>query len=172
MGVACKIAKTNHSPSPCAPPCSSPLLLPLLLLPTHSDATIAIAVASGTTTLFSLTAAQVTGLAALKLLGVTAGALLARRGKREEPSNQIDDSSILAMTSILEPGECYQLFFCTLATNNLNIDSDVKNIYKVVTSMPSKYRTAHKFGVSGAKCSLRYKCSVKAEDIIQFYQSY
>jgi len=114
----------------------------------------------------------VTGLAALKLLGISAGALLARRGKREEPSNQIDDSSILAMTSTLEPEECYQLFFCTLATNNLNIDSDVKNIYKVVTSMPSKYRTAHKFGLSGAKCSLRYKCSVKAEDIIQFYQSY
>merc|ERR1711892_879556 len=104
MGVACNIAKTNHSPSSCTPPCSSPLLLPLLLLlPTTSDATIAIAVASGTTTLLSLTAAQVTGLAALKLLGVTAGALLARRGKREEPSNQIDDSSILAMTSTLEP---------------------------------------------------------------------
>ena len=32
-----------------------------------------------------------TGLAALKLLGVTAGALLARRGKREEPSNQVSD---------------------------------------------------------------------------------
>merc|ERR1712123_240189 len=126
---------------------SSALLLSLpLLLPTTSEATIAIAVASGTTTLLSLTAAQVTGLAALKLLGVTAGALLARRGKRDEPSNQIDDSSILAMTSTLEPEECYQLLFCTLATNNLNIDSDVKNIYKVVTS---KYRTAHKFGLSG-----------------------
>merc|ERR1711892_320893 len=153
--------------------CFSSSLLPLLLLlPTTSEATIAIAVASGTTTLLSLTAAQVTGLAALKLLGVTAGAVLARRGKREEPSNQIDDSSILAMTSTLEPEQCYQLSFCTLATNNLNIDSDVKNIYKVVTSMPSKYRTARKFGLSGAKCSLRYKCSVKAEDIIQFYQSY
>ena len=33
---------------------------------------------------------KVTGLAALKLLGVTAGALLARRGKREEPTNQVD----------------------------------------------------------------------------------
>jgi hypothetical protein len=32
----------------------------------------------------------VTGLAALKILGVTAGALLAGRSKREEPSNQVD----------------------------------------------------------------------------------
>merc|ERR1712123_193908 len=141
-------------------------------LPSSSDATIAIAVASGTTTLLSLTAAQVTGLAALKLLGVSAGVLLSRRGKREEPSNQIDATSILTMTSTLEPEECYQLLFCALATNKVKIDSDVENIHKVVTSKPGKYRTAHKFGQSGAKCSLRYKCSVKVEDIIQFYQSY
>merc|ERR1712123_337779 len=123
-------------------PCSALLLSVLITLPTTSDATIAIAVASGTTTLLSLTAAQVTGLAALKLLGVSAGVLLSRRGKREEPSNKV------------------------------KIDSDVENIHKVVTSKPGKYRTAHKFGQSGAVCSLRYKCSMKVEDIIQFYQSY
>merc|ERR1711892_666578 len=149
---------------------SSALLL--FLLPTSSDATIAIAVASGTTTLLSLTAAEVTGLAALKLLAVAAGALLTRREKREEPSNQSVASSILARTSSLEPEECYQLLFCTLATNKVKIDSDVENIYKVVTSKPGKYRTAHKFGQSGAVCSLRYQCSVKVEDIITFYQSY
>merc|ERR1740128_918950 len=152
---------------------SSALLLSLLLLlPTTSDATIAIAVASGTTTLLSLTAAEVTGLAALKLLGVSAGVLLSRRGKREEATNQISDTSLLALTSTLEPEECYQLLFCTLATNKVKIDSDVENIHKLVTSKPGKYRTAHKFGQSGAVCSLRYKCSVKVEDIIQFYQSY
>merc|ERR1712066_317567 len=150
---------------------SAPLLL-LLLLPTSSDATVAIAVASGTTTLLSLTAAQVTGLAALKLLGVTAGALLARRGKREEPSNQIEDLSVISLTSSLEPEDCYQLLFCTLATNKAKIDQDVENIHKVVTSKPGKYRDAHKFGLSGGNCSVRYQCAVKARDIIQFYQSY
>merc|ERR1739838_533784 len=153
-------------------PSAAFVVLLLSSLPTISEATIAIAVASGTTTLLSLTAAQVTVLAALKLLGVSAGVLLSRRGKREEPFNQIDATSILTMTSTLEPEECYQLLFCTLATNKVKIDSDVENIHKVVTSKPGKYRTAHKFGLSGAVCSLRYKCSVKVEDIIQFYQSY
>merc|ERR1712106_724084 len=166
MGVACKISKTNHHNHHALHPAV------LLLFPTTSDATIAIAVASGATTLLSLTAAQVTGLAALKLLAAAAGALLTRRDKREEPSNQSDASSILARTSSLEPEECYQLLFCTLATNKVKIDSDVENIYKVVTSKPGKYRTAHKVGQSGAVCSLRYKCSVKIEDIITFYQSY
>merc|ERR1712002_198228 len=141
-------------------------------LPTSSDATVAIAVASGTTTLLSLTAAQVTSLAALKLLGVTAGALLSRRGKREEPSNQIDDLSVISLTSSLEPEDCYQLLFCTLATSKDKIDQDVENIHKVVTSKPGKYRDAHKFGLSGGNCSVRYQCEVKARDIIQFYQSY
>merc|ERR1712002_1410633 len=141
-------------------------------LTTFSEATVAIAVASGTTTLLSLTAAQVTSLAALKLLGVTAGALLSRRGKREEPSNQIDDLSVISLTSSLEPEDCYQLLFCTLATNKAKIDQDVENIHKVVTSKPGKYRDAHKFGLSGGNCSVRYQCQIKAADIIQFYKSF
>jgi len=150
----------------------SSTLLVLLLIPSNSEATVAIAVASGTTTLLSLTAAQVTGLAALKLLGVTAGALLARRGKREEPSNQIDDLSVISLTSSLEPESCYQLLFCSLATNKVKIDQDVENIHKVVTSKPGKYRDAHKFGLSGGNCSVRYQCQIKAADIIQFYKSF
>lgn len=150
----------------------SSTLLVLLLIPSNSEATVAIAVASGTTTLLSLTAAQVTGLAALKLLGVTAGALLARRGKREEPSNNIDDLSVISLTSSLEPESCYQLLFCSLATNKVKIDQDVENIHKVVTSKPGKYRDAHKFGLSGGNCSVRYQCQIKAADIIQFYKSF
>merc|ERR1712106_567321 len=117
--------------------------------------TIAIAVASGTTTLLSLTAAQVTGLAALKLLGVSAGLLLSRRGKREEATNQISDTSLLTLTSTLEPEECFQLLFCTLATQKVKIDPDVENIHKLVTSKPGKYREAHKFGKMGKDSSIR-----------------
>merc|ERR1712002_200220 len=141
-------------------------------LTSFSDATIAIAVASGTTTLLSLTAAQVTGLAALKLLGVTAGALLARRGKREEPGNQIDPTSFVALTSSLEPQSCFQLLFCTLASEKVKVDQDVENVYKLVTGTNGKYRQAAKMGKNGKKCSLMYKCSMKISDIIQFYQSY
>merc|ERR1711970_1245280 len=105
----------------------------------------------------------VTGLAALKLLGVTAGALLARRGKREEPGNQIDPTSFVALTSSLEPESCFQLLFCTLASEKVKVDQDVENVYKLVTANNGKY---------GKKCSLMYKCSMKISDIIQFYQSY
>merc|ERR1740128_924046 len=148
--------------------CSALLLSVLITLPTTSDATIAIAVASGTTTLLSLTAAQVTGLAALKLLGVSAGVLLSRRGKREEATNQISDTSLLALTSTLEPEECFQLLFCTLATQKVKIDSDVENIHKLVTSKPGKYKEAHKFGKMGKECSIRYKCAIKDTEILQF----
>jgi len=148
----------------------------LLLFPKTSDATVGLTIASGTTTLLSLTAAQVTGLAALKLLGVTAGALLGRsksRGKREDNNLVEEESSIIALTSKLEPEQCYQLLFCVLAQNSdEKVDEDVESIHKVVIGKPGKYREAHKFGLSGKECSLRYTCSVKAKEIITFYQSY
>ena len=62
---------------------------------------------------------------------------------------QIDDSSLLSLTSSLEPESCYQLLFCSLASEKVKIDKDVENIYKVVTSKHGKYREAHKFGKTG-----------------------
>ena len=62
---------------------------------------------------------------------------------------QIDDSSLVSLTSSLEPESCYQLLFCSLASEKVKIDQDVENIYKVVTSKPGKYREAHKFGKTG-----------------------
>ena len=109
---------------------------------------------------------QVTLLAALKVLGVTAGVLLTRpRTRRDVTENmvrrkrcedieynlkfQIDDTSLATPTSTLEPEECFQLLFCTLATEDVKIDPDVENIHKLVTSKPGKYRQAHKFGQTG-----------------------
>eukprot|EP00092_Neocalanus_flemingeri_P043121 GFUD01047424.1.p2 GENE.GFUD01047424.1~~GFUD01047424.1.p2 ORF type:complete len:116 (+),score=41.38 GFUD01047424.1:118-465(+) len=85
---------------------------------------------------------------------------------------QINDTSLLTLTSTLEPEECFQLLFCTLATEKVQIDSDVENIHKLVTSKPGKYREAHKFGKTGKECSIRYKCAMKATEMVQFYQSY
>merc|ERR1739838_589479 len=136
MGVA-NCAHPEHITMRPAKLIPSVLLVVLLLssLPTISEGAVAIAVASGTTSLLSLTAAQVTGLAALKLLGVSAGLLLSRRGKREEPSNQMDNNSLLSLTSTLEPEECLQLLFCTLATEKVKIDSDVENIHTLVLNV-------------------------------------
>ena len=57
---------------------------------------------------------QVTGLAALKLLGVTAGALLARRGKREEPTNQVDYN--------------YNIYFRLMWNTAFNIEGSIGQI--------------------------------------------
>ena len=62
---------------------------------------------------------------------------------------QIDDSSLVSLTSSLEPESCYQLLFCSLASEKVKIDQDVENIHKLVTSKPGKYREAHKFGKTG-----------------------
>merc|ERR1712189_167499 len=80
------------------------MLLALAMFFTPTDGTVALTVTSGATTVLALTAAQVTGLAALKLLGVTTGALVARnRGKRENESNQVEPRSLVELTAQLEP---------------------------------------------------------------------
>eukprot|EP00092_Neocalanus_flemingeri_P041628 GFUD01045335.1.p1 GENE.GFUD01045335.1~~GFUD01045335.1.p1 ORF type:complete len:158 (+),score=53.98 GFUD01045335.1:224-697(+) len=150
-------------------PSSLLVLFFLSSVPSFTEATIAIAIPG----ILTLTAAQVTLLAALKVLGVSAGLLLSRgRERRDVSENLINDTSLLTLTSTLEPEECFQLLFCTLATEKVKIDSDVENIHKLVTSKPGKYREAHKFGKTGKQCSIRYKCAMKATEMLQFYQSY
>merc|ERR1711892_255588 len=140
----------------------------LSMLPSPGDTTVAITIGT-----LSLTAAQVTLLAALKVLGISAGLLLAgNRNKREVMGAMADDSSLVTLTSSLEPEECFQLVFCSMAKEKVKTDKDVENIYKLVTSKPGKYREAHKFGKTGGPCSLRYQCSIKVEDIFNFYQQF
>ena len=65
-------------------------------------------------------------------------------------SVQTDDPNLVTLTSSLEPEECFQLLFCTLATmERVVIDYDVLKIYNIVTKMPGKYKEAHKFGGTG-----------------------
>eukprot|EP00091_Calanus_sinicus_P001656 TRINITY_DN11685_c0_g1_i1.p2 TRINITY_DN11685_c0_g1~~TRINITY_DN11685_c0_g1_i1.p2 ORF type:complete len:138 (+),score=43.00 TRINITY_DN11685_c0_g1_i1:174-587(+) len=105
-------------------------------LPSCTEGTIPIVIGG-----LSLSAATVTLLASLKVLGVSAGLLLARpRRTRDVSDNMIDDTSLVTLTSRLEPEECFQLLFCTLATEKVKIDQDVENIHKLVISKPGKYR--------------------------------
>merc|ERR1712123_273280 len=89
------------------------------------------------------------------------------RNKREA-----DNSSLVTLTSTLEPEECFQLVFCSMAKEKVKTDKDVENIYKLVTNKSGKYKEAQKFGKTGGPCSLRYQCSIKAEDIFNFYQQF
>ena len=63
--------------------------------------------------------------------------------------SQIDEEYVFSLTTSLEPEECFQLFFCTLATHKLKISSDVEKLQKVVIKQPGKYKEAHKFGMMG-----------------------
>merc|ERR1711936_889128 len=96
-----------------------PLAIALVLLqqvPT-SNGTVAFTLASGTTTLLSLTAAQSTALAAVAVLGIKAkligGYLLSRRrGKR---SAQEEDLSLETFAN-LEVEDCYKRVICSAST--------------------------------------------------------
>ena len=61
----------------------------------------------------------------------------------------IEDTNLMTLTSTLEPEDCFQLLFCTLAMEKVKVDPDVENIHKLVISKPGKYRQAHKFGQTG-----------------------
>merc|ERR1711892_154007 len=138
--------------------------------------------------LINLIAAKVTLLASLKVLGISAGLLLAGKAQKKEggtsyhvhqhynrnkrEADQADDSSLVTLTSNLEPEECFQLVFCSMAKEKVKTDKDVENIYKLVTNKSGKYKEARKFGKTGGPCSLRYQCSIKAEDIFNFYQQF
>ena len=62
---------------------------------------------------------------------------------------QIDDSYVFSLTSSLEPEECYQLLFCTLAREKMKISPEVEKLQKLVINHPGKYKEAHKFGKLG-----------------------
>ena len=49
---------------------------------------------------------------------------------------------------------------------------DVDNLRVLVTSLPGKYKAAHKLGELGAeKCSVRYECSLTVPQIVAFVNS-
>merc|ERR1712215_70046 len=106
----------------------SPLLVMFLLsfLTSYTEATFGVVIPG----VIALSAAEVTLLAALKVLGVSAGlavsSLPRNRGKRDVlENNLVDSTSLVQLTSLLEKASCFQLLFCTLATEEVQVDQDV-----------------------------------------------
>ena len=92
------------------------LLLVLLLVP-GDEATFALTLTSAAgATLLSLTAAQVSTIAALgvlaKLGGLGAGLALSRRGRRQADKEEIT----LEMLTNIEPDDCYKRVICAATT--------------------------------------------------------
>merc|ERR1712018_978815 len=107
----------------------APLAIALVLLqqvPT-SNGTVAFTLASGTTTLLSLTAAQSTALAAVAVLGIKAkligGYLLSRRGKRSAEEEELS----LETFANLEVEDCYKRVNCAASTGEVE-NPQVQNV--------------------------------------------
>merc|ERR1712165_315331 len=151
-----------------------PLAIALVLLqqvPTSSG-TVAFTLASGTTTLLSLTAAQSTALAAVAVLGIKAkligGYLLSRRGKRSVE----EEVPTIETFANLEVEDCYKRVICAASTgevenpqvqNVLALFNPVQYMRAPLSHKAMKFVEAARYGGSRrsvAKCEHRYTCSL------------
>merc|ERR1712109_299440 len=162
------------------------LLLVAFNLPS-SNSTFAITVAG-----LSLTAAQVTTLAALGVLakvgGIGAGLLLARnrsRGARNRSRGkmQSDQEKItLEMLTNIEPDDCYKRVICSASTGKVNnekmmgvlklMSEDLTVMRAPISKQALKFVEAARYGElrkNVAKCEHRYKCSLPMEIIQQVF---
>ena len=159
-----------------------PLAIALVLLqqvPTSSG-TVAFTLASGATTLVSLTAAQSTALAAVAILGIKAkligGYLLSRRrGKRSAQEGEVPTIETFAN---LEVEDCYKRVICAASTGEVE-NPQVENVLALfnpqqfmqapLSHKAMKFVEAARYGGSRrsvAKCEHRYTCSF-GMDVLQ-----
>ena len=109
-------------------------LLPVLLVVFHlpaDEATFALTLTSAAgATLLSLTAAQVSTIAALgvlaKLGGLGAGLALSRRGRRQADQEEIT----LEMLTNIEPEDCYKRVICAASTGKVD-NQKMRSILKL-----------------------------------------
>merc|ERR1712153_197109 len=155
-------------------------LLPVLLVVLHlpaDDATFAISLTSAAgVSLLSLTAAQVSSIAALGVLG--AGLVFSRRGKRQADREEIT----LEMLTNIEPEDCYKRVICAASTGKVD-NQKMRNIVKFFSEPQTimrapmskaalKFVEAARYGEirkNVAKCEHRYQCSLPMEIIQELF---
>ena len=109
-------------------------LLPVLLVVFHlpaDEATFALTLTSAAgATLLSLTAAQVSTIAALgvlaKLGGLGAGLALSRRGRRQADQKEVT----LEMLTTIEPEDCYKRVICAASTGKVD-NQKIRSVLKL-----------------------------------------
>ena len=161
----------------------APLAIALVLLqqvPTSSG-TVAFTLASGATTLVSLTAAQSTALAAVAILGIKAkligGYLLSRRGRGKRSAEEEEVPTIETFAA-LEVEDCYKRVICAASTGEVE-NPQVENVLALfnpqqfmqapLSHKAMKFVEAARYGGSRrsvAKCEHRYTCSF-GMDVLQ-----
>merc|ERR1711983_487395 len=142
-------------------------LVVLAALVPNLDATITVALVG--VPVVALTAAEITGLIALKALvngtgalavstGALVGSAIGRNlGKRSvvderlnivsevRPGNQ--EAELASQIARNELEQCTQLLFCSVsADSGIVLDKNVDNLRRIVTRIPGKYKNAHQLG--------------------------
>merc|ERR1711990_97871 len=146
----------------------------LLLLQVHQDeATVAVAIGT-----LSLTAAQVTGIAALailtKLSAAATGLLVSRLTKRSV-TEELELEVTLKMLAEMEPEHCYKRIICAANTGKY-YNQKLGGIMSLISDKSSdplatKFLAAAQYGDLArdvGKCEYRYQCSMDM-DFIQTY---
>merc|ERR1711994_72990 len=124
----------------------------------------------------SLLLVLLSALAGLKLLGVSAGLLLARgasrsRGTRRGRRSPQEVDEVVALTkatAALEQRQCFRRLFCAIATNHVRVQS-LSALSSVVKMMAGKFADASKFGAlmqDVSKCEARYKCDMEVGKMV------
>eukprot|EP00090_Calanus_glacialis_P041357 TRINITY_DN728_c0_g1_i4.p1 TRINITY_DN728_c0_g1~~TRINITY_DN728_c0_g1_i4.p1 ORF type:complete len:171 (-),score=47.67 TRINITY_DN728_c0_g1_i4:48-560(-) len=161
-------------------------LLPVLLVVFHlpaDEATFALTLTSAAgATLLSLTAAQVSTIAALgvlaKLGGLGAGLALSRRGRRQADQEEIT----LEMLTNIEPEDCYKRVICGASTGKVDnqkmrsvlklFSEDISIMRAPISKQALKFVEAARYGEirkNVAKCEHRYQCSLPMDIIQQLF---
>merc|ERR1719189_696120 len=154
----------------------------ILLLQVHQDeATVPILI--GTTPIIALTAAQVTGVAALAILtklgaAFTGGLLVSRGNRRYRRALQEEELELevtLKMLAEMEPEHCYKRIICAANTGKY-FNQKLDGIMSLISEKSSdplaiKFLEAAQYGDLArdvGKCEYRYQCSMDM-DFIQKY---
>merc|ERR1712137_220940 len=124
----------------------------------------------------ALTAAEITGLIALKALAVGTAALVGTSigrnlGKRSATDERLNIVSQIARNEL---EQCTQLLFCSVsADSSIALDKNVDSLRRIVTRIPGKYKNAHQLGkLSGSEqCVATYDCSISPENLVAVVNS-
>jgi len=161
-------------------------LVVLAALVPNLDATITVAVVAP---VIALTAAEITGLIALKALAVGTAALvgtsigrnLGKRSVTDERLNIVSDinpgnpeAELVSQIARNELEQCTQLLFCSVsADSSIALDKNVDSLRRIVTRIPGKYKNAHQLGkLSGSEqCVATYDCSISPENLVAVVNS-
>lgn len=152
--------------------------------PTSSTFAIALTSTAGAS-LLSLTAAQVSTIAAVgvlaKLAGV-AGILIARRrGRRSAEEEEEEEVVSLEMLPVLEVDDCYKRVICSAASSDVSSPS-VRRVLALfspeqvmrapLSPKAGKFVEALRYGRgrSVAKCEHRYQCSLGMDLLQDLFQ--